>query len=153
MLTSRRGALLALGAGLLLPCAAAARPRQPTISWSISLPRRPDRDQLEKVLRKSLEREARKAHWGKEFQDDVEAHIDVHELRSMVDGEMAHVSCAAIGKVKGLGVARSRFSYGGKAAQRHKLEQHVLELVARGIVVRLAEIAREKHDGWKVVRA
>ena len=153
MPTTRRVALTALLAGVLVPATSWAKPKQPTIEWSIELPKRPDRDQVAATLRKFLEREVKKVRWGKEFQEDVEARIDVHELRSMVDGEMAHVSCAAIGKIKGLGIARSRFSYGGQAAQRHKLELHVLELVARGIVVRLAELAREKHDGWKVIRA
>lgn len=151
MLTTRRLALKAVLAGVLLPGAAAAKPKRPKIHWTVDLPS--DRARLEAELHKILERESKKARWGKEFQDEVDAHIAVHELRSMVDGEMAHVSCAAVGKIKGLGLARSRFSYGGKASQRHALEQHVLELVARGIVVRLAEIAREKHDGWKVIRA
>ena len=70
----------------------------------------------------------------------------------LVDGNIVRVTCSALGKIKELGVARSRFSYGGKAEQRAQLEKHILELVARGILVRLAELAREKYGGWKVSR-
>jgi hypothetical protein len=151
---SRRGALLALlalgSAGLAAP--AEARPRRPKIRWTILVPERQDRPRIEALLKEILEKETRKARWGKGYTDEVQATIDVRELSTRIDGAVARVTCSALGKIKELGVARSRFSYGGKAEQRAQLEKHILELVARGIIVRLAELAREKYDGWKVTR-
>jgi hypothetical protein len=153
-LLSRRGALLALlalgSAGLTAP--AEARPRRPKIRWTILVPERQDRPRIEALLKEILEKETRKARWGKGYTDEVQATIDVRELSTRIDGAVARVTCSALGKIKELGVARSRFSYGGKAEQRAQLEKHILELVARGIIVRLAELAREKYDSWKVTR-
>ncbi|MCS6900186.1 MAG: hypothetical protein RMJ98_10580 [Myxococcales bacterium] len=151
---SRRGTLLGLltlgPTGLMAP--AEARPKRPKIHWTILVPERRDRLRIETLLKEILEKETRKARWGKGFTDEVEATIDVRELSTHIDGPVARVTCSALGKIKGLGVARSRFSYGGKTEQQAQLEKHILELVARSIIVRLAELAWEKYDGWQVTR-
>lgn len=151
---SRRGALLALfGLGVAgLSSPAEAKPKRPKIRWKILVPERKDRPRLEYLLKEILDKETRKARWGKGYTGEVEALIDVRELTARVDGEIVRVTCAAQGKIRELGVAKSRFSYGGRVEQQAQLEKHILELVARGIIVRLAEMAREKHDGWKVYR-
>lgn len=149
---SRRLALLGLGLSWLLPGVAEAKPKRPKLRWTVLLPERSDQARVESVLREILEKESKKARWGKGHDEELEATIDMRELRSSVQGEVARVTCAAVGKVKGIGTARSKFSYGGRAAERLALEKHVMELVARGIIVRLAEMAREQHEGWKVTR-
>jgi len=148
---SRRLTLLGLGLGLLTPGLALAKPRRPKIRWTILVPERKDQARIQYLLKEILEKESKKARWGKGYTDDVDATIDVREFVSSTDHEIARVTCSAVGRIAGLGTTRSKFSYGGKVEQRAQLEKHVLELVARGIVVRLAEIAREKYDGWKVV--
>lgn len=146
---SRRLVLLALGLGGW-PSLASAKPKPPKVRWTILLHERADQARVEALLRPILDKETKKARWGKGFSDEVEATIDLRELRSSVERDVARVTCAAVGKIPQLGVARSRFSYGGRADERVQLERHVLELVTRGIIVRLAELAREKYGGWKV---
>ena len=68
----------------------------------------------------------------------------------MREGEVVRITCTAVGKIPGVGAAKSRFSYSGKPEEQRKLEHHVLELVARGIVTRLADMARENEPGWHV---
>lgn len=131
---------------------AQAKPKKPKIKWTILLPERKDQSRIERMLKGILEKEVRKAQWGKGYNGEVDAVLDVRALSSRIDGKIARVSCSAIGKIKELGVTRSNFSYGGKVEQRDQLEKHILELVTRGIIVRLAELAREKYGGWKVSR-
>lgn len=105
---------------------------------------------LQARVKKLLEKEGRRADWGKGREAPVEATVEVRELVSVVDGDVVRVTCTAVGKVKGIGAAKSKFSYGGKPSDRAKLEKHVLELVSRGIVTRLADMARSQQGGWKV---
>ena len=152
---SRRSTLLALTAflpGALWPGFVWARPRGPKVRWTIMLPERKDSPRLEGLLKEILEKETRKARWGKGYTGEVEATLDIRGFSSRVGDGVVRVSCAATGKIRELGVARSRFSYGGKIEQQAQLEKHILELVSRGIIVRLAELAREKYGGWKVSR-
>jgi hypothetical protein len=154
LLPRRRAALAlaALGIAWLLPLDVGAKPRGPKIRWTIVLPERKDAPRVAAMLKAILEKETRKARWGSGFPLEAEATIDIRELSARIDGDIVRVSCAALGKMRELGVARTRFSYGGKAVQQAQLEKHILELVARGIIVRLAELAREKFGGWKVTR-
>lgn len=149
---SRRCVVLALAALGFSSSDAQAKPKRPKIRWTIVLPERKDQLRVELMLKEILEKETRKARWGKGYSGDVEATIDLREFHARIDGNIVRVTCAALGKIKELGVARSRFSYGGRVEQRAQLEKHILELVARGIIVRLAELAREKYGGWKVSR-
>ena len=105
---------------------------------------------LQARVKKLLEKEGRRADWGKGREAPVEATVEVRELTSIVEGDVVRVTCTAVGKVKGIGAAKSKFSYGGKPSDRAKLEKHVLELVSRGIVTRLADMARSQQGGWKV---
>jgi hypothetical protein len=148
--------LSALAAALVLgaPGEALAKPKKPRVIWS-SIRVREGRDQplREAALAKILEKESRRVDWGKGRTEPVDASIDVRELDTVVDGDVARVTCAAVGRLRGAGAAKSKFSYGGRPQDRAKLEQHVLELVARGIVTRLAEMARATQPGWSVGRS
>lgn len=152
-------ALFSLGAALTLATPALARPaRRPGIVWSsVTVREGQDRDARERELAIILAKEGRRARWGKARSEPVEASIEVRELTTVVDHGVVRVTCAAVGKIRGLGAARSKFSYGGRPSDRAQLERHVLELVARGIVSRLADLARaddeQRHASWKVARA
>ena len=101
-------------------------------------------------MRKILEKEGRRADWGKKRKEPVEAEVVVKELVSVREGDIVRVTCTAVGRVKGLGAAKSKFSYSGLPQDKAKLEKHVLELVARGIVTRLSDMAKADVAGWKV---
>lgn len=149
-------ALAALAAlALVAPDAAAKGPRKQRVVWTdVVLPEGAERARREALLRGILEKEGRRADWGKGRAEPVEAEVHVKDLRVTVEGDVLRVTCAASGKIRKLGVAKSSFSYGGKVTERAALERRVLELVARGLIARLAEMARIDHERrtWHVVR-
>ncbi len=60
-------------------------------------------------------------------------------------GSALEVRCSARGELPGGRRARSRLVYGGDPKQTQKLVERVLEIVARGVVGRLAEMERERR--------
>ncbi len=126
--------------------------RKPRVVWS-AVTVRPDRPDVPPIVKKILEKEGRRADWGRRRDNPVEAAVEIRELSHVRDGDVVRVTCTAVGKIRGLGAAKSRFSYSGRPEERGKLERRVLELVARGIVTRLADIAREHDPAWRVAAA
>jgi hypothetical protein len=142
---------LALGLALLVSPAEARAPRRKVVWSSIVVPAaRKDQARLEATLKQVLEAEGKKARWGKRGAEAVEASLDLRQFTTTIHGDIAHISCAATGKIKGFGPVKSRFSFGGSAAEQGALEKHVLEILARGIIQRLAEMARSQDAGWTV---
>lgn len=133
---------------------AEARPRRPKVVWTkVTVREGRDQDEKQKLLEKILKKEARHANWGTAEAGPVEAQIEIRELAAVIDGDVVRVSCSGVGKIPGVGQAKSKFSFGGRPSDRAKLEKHVMELVARGIVTRLAEMARAQHGAWTVEKA
>jgi hypothetical protein len=129
-------------ATLAAPLVADAKGRSPRVVWSaVTVRDGKDRDHHEKTLGDILKKEGRRHDWGKR-DEPVEATVEVKELTSVVEGDVVRVTCTAVGRLKGGHAAKSKFSFGGRPSERAKLEKHVLELVARGIVTRLSEMAR-----------
>ena len=62
---------------------------------------------------------------------------------------MLKVRCTALGRLPAGKSARSHLAFGGNPRQRERVMKHVLEIVARGVVTRLAALERarrtEKH--------
>lgn len=146
-------AAAALSMCLASPSDALAKGRKPKVVWAeVKLPEARDIAVYQKMMKEILEKESRRARWGKKKGELVEASIVIKELRTETKGDVLHVSCSAAGTIAGLGVAKSRFSYGGLPKDKLALERKVLELVTRGIVARLAELSRDKEEGWKVQR-
>ena len=143
-------AALAVFATLGAAAPADAKGRRPKVEWTIAVRAGRDQGEKEKLLEKLLKREARHADWGPAGDGPVEASIEIRELVSIVDGDVVRVTCAGVGRIPGVGAAKSKFSFGGRPSERAKLERHVLELVARGIVTRLAEMARRRRGPWTV---
>ena len=143
-------AALALLGTLAAAPAAEAHRRKPKVAWTIAVRDGRDQEEKEKLLEKLLKREARRADWGPAGDEPVQASIEIRELIAVVDGDVVRVTCAGIGRIPGVGAAKSKFSFGGRPSERGKLERHVLELVARGIVTRLAEMARQRRGAWTV---
>ena len=57
-------------------------------------------------------------------------------------GGVVVVKCTALGKLPKGKVARSHLKFSGAPAERHELTKRVLEIVARGVIGRLAELER-----------
>lgn len=147
--TRRWFALALVCAALSTTTGDAEAKRRPRVVWS-EVTVRPDRPDVPPLVKKILEKEGRRADWGKRRETPVEAEVEIRELTHVRDGDVVRVTCTAVGKIPGLGAAKSRFSYSGKPEDARRVEHRVLELVARGIVTRLADIAREHEAGWRV---
>lgn len=142
----RRSSRFALGLVLALTLVApvaTAKTRTHVVWSSVKVREGDDQAAREKALQPILKKEARRADWGDHHGDPVIASIEIKELSSVLDGDVVRVTCTAVGKLQGGHAAKSKFSFGGHPADRAKLEKHVLELVTRGIVARLAEMSRE----------
>jgi hypothetical protein len=112
------------------------------LAFGPGVPRDPAWTQhLEQVLR----REARRADWGAGRGAHIEYRFTITELSMRVQGRVLHVSCTAFGKLPKGRTAKSRLSFGGDAVHRNQVVDHVLEIVARGVVTRLAELERVRR--------
>ena len=118
--------------------------------WAeITLPPGEPRPELERVLREVIQRQTRRVDWGRRAGEPVEARLVVTELSAVVTRGVVRVTCAGYGRLRrdhqgGTAgkTARSRFSMGGHPKDRDALERHLLTMLGRGIVTRLADIAR-----------
>jgi hypothetical protein len=100
---------------------------------------------LERDFRKHLKRAARRADWGARRGQKIEFRVKVEEL-SIRDSEHAvHVRCRALGSLPKGRTTRTFIEFGGDPSNRAKVVRHVLEIVARGVVTRLAAIERERR--------
>lgn len=136
-------AVLALAAGALLSPAPARADGSTKVTWTrIDVPDKDGAATLEKTLKKLLDKAARKAKFGKV--KSVSLAVKVTELTSERKGDVHRVTCTIVGRIPGGPSAKSRISFGGSPADKAKLEQQVLTMVANAVVTRLAEIVRTR---------
>lgn len=135
--------LIAVGASA--EPAHAKRKKSTRVSWtSVDLPEDKLRRRRERTLRKVLEKESKRAEWGDHESKKLEASVKVVEFQVQHKENVVRVTCTALGKLAGGPTVRTHFSMGDHPDHQRKLEKMVLTLVARGIVTRLAAIARNK---------
>jgi hypothetical protein len=117
------------------------------VVWTeISMPSDQARPELERHLRDVVKRQAGRMDWGSD--KTVEAKIEVTELSVVTGNGVVRVTCAGNGRLsagQGGRIARSRFSMGGRPAARAALERQLLTMLGRGLVTRLADIARSSR--------
>jgi len=143
----RRAALSLL---LVLAAPAAAAPKgRPKVSLDrLVMPEGVERArELERHLKRVLHREARRADWGAGSRAKIEYRFIVEELAVKVEGNVLRVRCTALGRLPKGKSARSRLDYGGSPARRTEEVKKVLEIVARGVMTRLAELERHRRLG------
>jgi hypothetical protein len=108
----------------------------------LTLPPVNNAEKIERHLRQVLKREASKADWGAGRGSVIEYRFKVEELSVVNRGGVLSVTCSAAGRLPKGKAARSRLVYGGKPGEPDKLVAHVLDIVARGVITRLAEMER-----------
>ncbi len=152
----RRAALAALGAlgwCLFAESAGAREPARPVGRPQVSLDRLVFPEgiagglEFQRHLKLRLRREARKADWGAPTGAKIEFRFFVEELKIRVDGNVLRISCTALGRLPKGKSARSKIEYGGDPRRRTVEVKKVLEMVARGVITRLAELERERRLG------
>jgi len=102
-----------------------------------------------KHLHRTLQREARRADWGAGRANRIEYRFYVTELSIEEKGEALLVRCSALGKLPKGKSAKSRRSYSGDKNQRDELVRRVLDIVAKGVITRLAELERVRRGDLK----
>ena len=99
----------------------------------------------EKYLRRVLAREARRADWGAGKGSTIEYRFAVEALSVVQRDSAIQVKCKALGQLPKGKSARGQLEYGGDPRHQTKLVKQVLEIVARGVITRLAELERVRR--------
>jgi hypothetical protein len=106
---------------------------------------RADAKEFEKHLRVTLKREARHADWGAAQKSKISYRFFVEELQLREENGVLHVTCTALGRLPKGKSAKSHIAFGGDPHDRKKVVERVLDIVARGVVTRLAELERARR--------
>ena len=99
----------------------------------------------EQHLKRALARAAREADWGVGRGHTIEYRIEIRALTLSQEGGVLRVRCLAVGRLPGGKAATSQLSFGGDPRQTTKLVRQVLEIVARGVITRLAALERKRR--------
>lgn len=119
--------------------------RRTRVEWSeVKLPDDARQKKRQALLRKVLAQESRRADWGRHKSGVVRASVTVTQFQVVRRDDVMRVTCTAVGKLEKGPSARTHFSFGGHPDQQDKLEQTILTLIGRGIVTRLAALARQR---------
>lgn len=100
---------------------------------------------FEKHLRSTLRREVRRADWGAGAKSKISYRFAIEQLDLREANGVLHVTCTARGRLPKGKSAKSHIVFGGDPHERTKVVQHVLDIVARGVVTRLAELERTRR--------
>jgi hypothetical protein len=100
----------------------------------------------ESYLREVLAREARRADWGAGPGSKIEYRFRLDALEVVEEAKVVRVSCTASGWLPKSRHAKSHLAFGGAPQDRQELVHHVLEIVASGVVTRLAEMERHRRE-------
>jgi hypothetical protein len=96
-------------------------------------------------LRSTLKREARRADWGAGSGSKISYRFFVEQLDLREEAGVLHVTCTALGRLPKGKSAKSHIAFGGDPHDRKKVVEHVLDIVARGVLTRLAELERARR--------
>lgn len=118
----------------------------PTVKLDrLEFPDVPDARYFEKHLRRALRHDAYHADWGAGRGTLIEYRFYVRELSTEVTDGVLHVRCTAYGELPHGKTAKSHLEFGGAPSKRNKMIEHMLEIVSRGVITRLAEMERVRR--------
>jgi hypothetical protein len=106
----------------------------------------PEHQRLAKVLEKVLKHEARRVEWGAGPSSRITYRFYLEQLDVSIERGVLKVRCTAFGRLPKGKTARSKLEFGGDAREPRKVIDHVLTIVARGVLARLAEQERERRS-------
>lgn len=96
-------------------------------------------------LQRTLRHEARRANWGAGRGSTIALRFAVEHLDLEPRGNVLRVRCSAQGELPRRRTARSQLTYTGARSQSQKVVLEVLDIVARGVIHRLAELERTRR--------
>jgi hypothetical protein len=91
----------------------------------------------------------RRADWGAGAKNRIEYRFFVTELTLTEEEGVLRVRCTAVGKLPKGKTAKSRLSFSGDPHKKSELVKRVLDIVARGVITRLAELERVRRGELK----
>jgi hypothetical protein len=106
----------------------------------------PEHQRLSKVLDKVLKHEARRVQWGAGRNSRIAYRFYLEQLELTVEHGVLRVKCTALGRLPKGKSARSKLDFGGDPKDARKVIDHVLTIVARGVLSRLAELERDRRQ-------
>jgi hypothetical protein len=108
-------------------------------------PGTPNPEETLRHLKFVLHREARRADWGTGASSTISFRFTIETLAIEQRKNALHVRCSALGELPRRRTARSQLSYGGELQLGKKLVFQVIEIVARGVISRLADMERTRR--------
>lgn len=105
----------------------------------------PEQKRITKVLTKVLKHEQHRVEWGAGRGSRITYRFYLEQLDLSVERGVLKVRCTAVGRLPKGRPARSKLEYGGDAQQARKVIDHVLTIVARGVLSRLADLERDRR--------
>jgi len=105
----------------------------------------PEQQRVTRVLEKVLKHEARRVEWGAGRQNRITYRFYLEQLDLSVDRGVLKVRCTALGRLPRGKTARSKLEFGGDPREARKVIDHVLTIVARGVLSRLAELEQDRR--------
>ena len=109
-------------------------------------PNFPEQRRVTKVLEKVLKHEARRVQWGAGQGSRITYRFYLEQLDLSVERGVLKVRCTAFGRLPKGKTARSKLEFGGDPREARKVIDHVLTIVARGVLSRLAELERDRRS-------
>ena len=100
---------------------------------------------LERHFRRTLAQAVKRADWGAGSGAKIEYRVTVETLETRLEDGVLRVRCTALGRLPKGKSARSHIEFGGAPSERQALLRRVLDIVARGVVTRLAALERERR--------
>jgi len=105
----------------------------------------PEHQRISKVLDKVLKHEQHHVEWGAGRESRITYRFYLEQLDLRVERGVLKVRCTALGRLPKGKTARSRLEFGGDPKDARKVIDHVLTIVARGVLARLAEMERDRR--------
>jgi hypothetical protein len=105
----------------------------------------PENQRVTRVLEKVLKHEARRVEWGAGRNSRITYRFYLEQLDLSVERGVLIVRCTALGRLPKGKTARSKLEFGGDPREARKVIDHVLTIVARGVLSRLAELEQDRR--------
>lgn len=106
----------------------------------------PEQRRITQVLTKVLKHEAHRVEWGAGRDARITYRFYLEQLDLSIERGVLKVRCTAFGRPPKGKTARSRLEFGGDPREARKVIDHVLTIVARGVLARLADLERERRS-------
>ena len=106
----------------------------------------PEHERIGKVLDKVLKHEQHRVQWGAGRASRITYRFYLEQLELSVERGVLRVRCTALGRLPKGKTARSKLEFGGDPKDPRKVVDHVLLIVARGVLARLADLERDRRS-------